>query len=359
MRIVLLGAPGSGKGTQAKMMAEKYRVPQISTGDILRMAVADKTEIGKKVAAIMEAGELVSDEIVIDAVTDRLRSPGSRRGFVLDGFPRNIPQAQELDTRLGWLGRPLQLVLHLALDRELVVRRITGRLTCSNCGAIYNKYFSPPTKRGTCDKCGANDFAQRADDTEKAVRTRLEAYEQDTAPLITYYKAQHKLRTIEAMADVTGIFAMICEVVDIEIRPLEKKVVVADTLSNKAPAAATVISGGKIERAAIDRKAAQKKTPPTKTAKKAPARKKVSNKKTPSKKAAQKKTLPKKTAKKAPTRKKVSNKKTPSKKAAQKKTPATKTAKKAPTRKKVSNKKVPAKKSAGQAVRRKKPSRRH
>jgi len=328
MRIVLLGAPGSGKGTQAKMMAEKYRVPQISTGDILRMAVADKTEIGKKVAAIMEAGELVSDEIVIDAVTDRLRSPGSRRGFVLDGFPRNIPQAQELDTRLGWLGRPLQLVLHLALDRELVVRRITGRLTCSNCGAIYNKYFSPPTKRGTCDKCGANDFAQRADDTEKAVRTRLEAYEQDTAPLITYYKAQHKLRTIEAMADVTGIFAMICEVVDIEIRPLEKKVVVADTLSNKAPAAATVISGGKIERAAIDRKAVAK-------------------------------TPAKKTAKKAPTRKKVSNKKTPSKKSAQKKTPATKTAKKAPTRKKVSNKKVPAKKSAGQAVRRKKPSRRH
>ena len=328
MRIVLLGAPGSGKGTQAKMMAEKYRVPQISTGDILRMAVADKTEIGKKVAAIMEAGELVSDEIVIDAVTDRLRSPGSRRGFVLDGFPRNIPQAQELDTRLGWLGRPLQLVLHLALDRELVVRRITGRLTCSNCGAIYNKYFSPPTKRGTCDKCGANDFAQRADDTEKAVRTRLEAYEQDTAPLITYYKAQHKLRTIEAMADVTGIFAMICEVVDIEIRPLEKKVVVADTLSNKAPAAATVISGGKIERAAIDRKAVAK-------------------------------TPAKKTAKKAPTRKKVSNKKTPSKKAAQKKTPPTKTAKKAPARKKVGNKKVPAKKSAGQAVRRKKPSRRH
>ena len=358
MRIVLLGAPGSGKGTQAKMMAEKYRVPQISTGDILRMAVADKTEIGKKVAAIMEAGELVSDEIVIDAVTDRLRSPGSRRGFVLDGFPRNIPQAQELDTRLGWLGRPLQLVLHLALDRELVVRRITGRLTCSNCGAIYNKYFSPPTKRGTCDKCGANDFAQRADDTEKAVRTRLEAYEQDTAPLITYYKAQHKLRTIEAMADVTGIFAMICEVVDIEIRPLEKKVVVADTLSNKAPAAATVISGGKIERAAIDRKAVAK-TPAKKTAKKAPTRKKVSNKKTPSKKAAQKKTLPKKTAKKAPARKKVGNKKVPAKKAAQKKTPPTKTAKKAPARKKVGNKKVPAKKSAGQAVRRKKPSRRH
>ncbi len=134
MRIVLLGFPGSGKGTQAKLMAEKYRVPQISTGDILRAAVADKTEIGKKVAAVMAAGELVSDDIVIDAVTDRVRSAESRRGFVLDGFPRSIPQAQELDTRLGWMSRSLQLVLHFALDHDAVVKRITGRLTCSKCG---------------------------------------------------------------------------------------------------------------------------------------------------------------------------------------------------------------------------------
>jgi len=155
MRIVLLGVPGSGKGTQAKLMAEKYRVPQISTGDILRAAVADKTEVGKKVAAVMAAGDLVSDDIVIDAVTDRLRGPESRRGFVLDGFPRNIPQAQELDTRLGWMGRPVQLVLHLAVEEDVIIKRVTGRLTCANCGAIFNKFFSPPAKKGVCDQCGS------------------------------------------------------------------------------------------------------------------------------------------------------------------------------------------------------------
>ncbi len=224
MRIVLLGAPGSGKGTQAKMMAQKYKVPQISTGDILRTAIAEKTEIGKKVSAIMEAGELVSDDIVIDAVTDRLRANESRRGFVLDGFPRNIPQAQELDTRLGWLGRPLQLVLQFALDNEIVIKRVTGRLSCDECGAIYNRFFSRPNQSGVCDKCGSKQLSHRSDDTEKTVRTRLQTYDQDTAPLSAYYKAQHKLRTIQAGGEVEQIFSVICEVVDIEIRPLEKKV---------------------------------------------------------------------------------------------------------------------------------------
>ena len=226
MRIVLLGFPGSGKGTQAKLMAEKYRVPQISTGDILRAAVADKTEIGKKVAAVMAAGELVSDDIVIDAVTDRVRSAESRRGFVLDGFPRSIPQAQELDTRLGWMSRSLQLVLHFALDNDVVVKRITGRLTCGKCGAIFNRFFSPPAKKGVCDQCGSKKLEHRPDDNEKILRARLEAYERDTGPLISYYRAQHKLRTIPASGDVAGIFAAICEVVDTEIRPLDKKVVV-------------------------------------------------------------------------------------------------------------------------------------
>jgi adenylate kinase len=226
MRIVLLGAPGSGKGTQAKLMAEKYKVPQISTGDILRNAVAEKTEIGKKVSAIMEAGELVSDDIVVDAVTDRLRANESRRGFVLDGFPRNIPQAQELDTRLGWLGRPLQLVLQFALDNEIVIKRVTGRLSCGECGAIYHRHFSRPDRPGVCDKCGSKQLSHRADDNEKTVRARLQTYDQDTAPLNAYYKAQHKLRTIQASGEIEQIFSIICEVVDIEIRPLEKKVTV-------------------------------------------------------------------------------------------------------------------------------------
>ena len=211
MRIVLLGAPGSGKGTQAKMMAQKYKVPQISTGDILRAAVAEKTEIGKKVSAIMDAGELVSDDIVIDAVTDRLRANESRRGFVLD-------------TRLGWLGRPLQLVLQFALDNEIVIKRVTGRLSCDECGAIYNRFVSRPNRSGVCDKCGSKQLSHRSDDTEKTVRARLQTYDQDTAPLSAYYKAQHKLRTIQAGGEVEQIFSVICEVVDIEIRPLEKKV---------------------------------------------------------------------------------------------------------------------------------------
>jgi adenylate kinase len=255
MRIVLLGAPGSGKGTQAKMMAQKYKVPQISTGDILRAAVAEKTEIGKKVSAIMEAGELVSDDIVIDAVTDRLRANESRRGFVLDGFPRNIPQAQELDTRLGWLGRPLQLVLQFALDNEIVIKRVTGRLSCDECGAIYNRFFSRPNRSGVCDKCGSKQLSHRSDDTEKTVRARLQTYDQDTAPLSAYYKAQHKLRTIQAGGEVEQIFSVICEVVDIEIRPLEKKVTAPRSTRPQVVATKSATSQ-KVEKKAAEKPAA-------------------------------------------------------------------------------------------------------
>ena len=138
MRIVLLGAPGSGKGTQAKMMAESYKVPHISTGEILRAAVDEKSPLGKKIAGIMKSGDFVSDDIVIDAAVNKLRRPESRRGFILDGFPRNIPQAQELDTRLGWVSRPLQLALHFVLDSNVLGKRITGRVVCGDCGAIYN-----------------------------------------------------------------------------------------------------------------------------------------------------------------------------------------------------------------------------
>jgi adenylate kinase len=269
MRIVLLGAPGSGKGTQAKMMAQKYKVPQISTGDILRAAIAEKTEIGKKVSAIMEAGELVSDDIVIDAVTDRLRANESRRGFVLDGFPRNIPQAQELDTRLGWLGRPLQLVLQFALDNEIVIKRVTGRLSCDECGAIYNRFFSRPNRSGVCDKCGSKQLFHRSDDTEKTVRARLQTYDQDTAPLSAYYKAQHKLRTIQAGGEVEQIFSVICEVVDIEIRPLEKKVTAPKSARPQVVATKSATSK-KVEKKAAEKPAAATVRKATKKVEKRP-----------------------------------------------------------------------------------------
>ena len=354
MRIVLLGVPGSGKGTQAKLMAEKYRVPQISTGDILRAAVADKTEVGKKVAAVMAAGDLVSDDIVIDAVTDRLRGAESRRGFVLDGFPRNIPQAQELDTRLGWMGRPVQLVLHLAVEDDVVVKRLTGRLTCANCGAIFNKFFSPPAKRDVCDQCGSKKLEHRDDDNAKTVRARLASYERDTSPLISYYRAQHKLRTIPASGGTDGIFGAICEVVDTEIRPLDKKVVVLQESKTqmRPPAERAETSGGSDGEPAkaakkkaagasdkkkkkVEKKPVAKKTTKKKVTKKIAAKKKVAKKVTKkvAKKVAKKTT--KKVTKKAASKKTVSKKKvakTAQKKAA-KKSPPAKAAKKKATKK--------------------------
>jgi adenylate kinase len=282
MRIVLLGAPGSGKGTQAKMMAEAYRVPQISTGDILRKAVADKTEVGKKVAAMMDAGELVSDRIVIDAVTDQLRAPDSRRGFVLDGFPRTIPQAQELDTRLGWMGRPVQLVLHFLVDNKVLIKRVVNRMSCANCGAIYNKQSSPPKKKGVCDQCGSKKLVSRTDDSEKTMRSRLEAYDRDTAPLISYYRAQHKLRSIPASSSMAHIFDAICDVVDTEIRPMEKKIVVIEEPvkikikkadPEKADQATTKKKAAKKTAAKKVTKKAAKKTTAKKVTKKASKRK--------------------------------------------------------------------------------------
>ncbi len=345
MRIVLLGVPGSGKGTQAKLMAEKYRVPQIATGDILRAAVADKTEVGKKVAAVMAAGDLVSDDIVIDAVTDRLRGPESRRGFVLDGFPRNIPQAQELDTRLGWMGRPVQLVLHLAVEEDVVIKRVTGRLTCANCGAIFNKFFSPPANKGVCDQCGSKKLEHRDDDNAKTVRARLASYERVTSPLISYYRAQHKLRTIPASGGSDGIFGAICEVVDTEIRPLDKKVVVLQESKTqiRPPVERAEASGGSDGEPAktVKKKAAgasdkqkkkvEKKLAAKKAAKKTAAKKKVAKKVT--KKAAKKVT--KKVTKKAASKKTVSKKKVvkTTKKKAAKKSPPAKAAKKKATKK--------------------------
>ena len=357
MRIVLLGVPGSGKGTQAKLMAEKYRVPQISTGDILRAAVADKTEVGKKVAAVMAAGDLVSDDIVIDAVTDRLRGAESRRGFVLDGFPRNIPQAQELDTRLGWMGRPVQLVLHLAVEEDVVIKRVTGRLTCANCGAIFNKFLSPPAKKGVCDQCGSKKLEHRDDDNAKTVRARLASYERDTSPLISYYRAQHKLRTIPASGGGDGIFGAICEVVDTEIRPLDKKVVVLQEsktqmrppaeraensgVSDGEPAKTTSkkVAGAsdkkkkKVEKKPVAKKAAKKTASKKKVAKKVTkkAAKKVA--KEAGKKKATKKTT-KKVTKKAASKKTVSKKKVvKTQKKASKKSPPAKAAKKKVTKK--------------------------
>ena len=281
MRIVLLGAPGSGKGTQAKRLAAYFRVPQISTGDILRTAADADTDFGRHIAALLKAGQLVSDDVVIDAVTAALRAPASRRGFILDGFPRNIPQAQEIDTRLSWMGRPLQLALNFAIDPERLIRRVTGRISCNGCGAIYNRYFMAPVKRGVCDQCGAKQLVKRSDDQARTFAKRLEAYHLESEPLIDYFRAQQKLRTIHVDEGASRVFDLIGEVSQAEIRPFDKKVAASEVSTQVAPIAERVISGGAVERAATTvRKSAKKK--------KVTAKRSV-KKKTPQRAAAKKK----------------------------------------------------------------------
>jgi adenylate kinase len=203
MRIILLGAPGSGKGTQARRLVDNYKVPQISTGDLLRAAAEEGSEIGRTAERLMKEGALVPDSLVIELVSQRMLKPDTRRGFILDGFPRNIPQAQELDTRLGWVSRPIQMVINFEVEETVLVQRLTGRRNCKKCGAIYNIYFDPPRVRDRCDDCGAA-LSVRDDDNEETVRSRLVVYHQQTELLVQYYRAQHKLRTLNANGDPGG-----------------------------------------------------------------------------------------------------------------------------------------------------------
>ena len=219
MRIVLLGAPGSGKGTQAKLLVEKYKIPQFSTGDLLRAAVAAGTELGKKAKAAMDAGQLVADDVVLGMIQERLATPDAKGGFILDGFPRNIPQAQALDAMLARVGQPLQLALLVDVDIEVLMKRLTGRRTCGTCGAIYNVYYTPSRVPGKCDKCGGA-LQHRSDDNETTVRNRLKVYEEQTAPLVSYYKAQGKLRTARGVGSISDIFKSISDIIEAQMRPL-------------------------------------------------------------------------------------------------------------------------------------------
>ncbi|GMT48380.1 MAG: adenylate kinase [bacterium] len=211
MRIVLLGAPGAGKGTQAKKLVEKYGIPQISTGDILRKAVADGTTLGKEAKSCMDKGELVPDSVVIGLVKERLTRDDCKKGFILDGFPRNTAQAEVLDKVLDETNIPLQVALCVDVDMDILMKRLTGRRTCRQCGQMYNIYFSSPQKEGVCDKCGG-ELYQRDDDKEETIRRRLEVYEAQTAPLIEYYKNKGILKTVEGTGGIDEIFASICSI---------------------------------------------------------------------------------------------------------------------------------------------------
>ncbi len=339
MRILLLGAPGSGKGTQAKRLAERYKVLHISTGEILREAVADETELGKQAKEAMDKGELVSDEIVVSILEERLRSPNTKRGFILDGYPRNNPQAQELDNRLGWMGKPLQLALYFDVSEDVLVKRLTGRLTCGECGEIYNTYFSPPAKRGICDQCGAKELEKRTDDNKQAVAVRLRAYNRETAPLVNYFKAQHKLRTVPATVDVDTIYSILTETIDTEIHPLDMKIVDAGS-----PVSVSTRSDDEVE--VLLEKVATLSKKSKSSSKKIKSEQKKTTAKKATTKAAPKKAAVKKEAKKATT--KAAPKKAAVKKAAPKKAAVKKVAKKAIT--KAAPKKAAVKKIAKKAI---------
>ena len=206
MRLILLGAPGAGKGTQAEIISEKFNIPQISTGAILRAAVAAQTELGQKVEKVMKSGGLVSDEDVIALVKERLGQPDCANGFILDGFPRTIPQAEALDVMLNEMGIAIDLAVSLEVEADRIVTRMSGRRTCPTCGATYHVVYKPSAKGEICDKCGAG-LVTRADDEEEVVRGRLAVYEEKTAPLKNYYAQQNKLRLVEGqeeLADTTA-----------------------------------------------------------------------------------------------------------------------------------------------------------
>jgi adenylate kinase len=211
MNIILLGPPGAGKGTQAKMLVEKYQIPQISTGDILRAAVKEGSPLGKEAKACMDKGELVPDSVVIGIVEERIQQSDCANGYMLDGFPRTVPQAEALNGMLKNLSSQIDHVVSIEVANEELVGRLTGRRTCRDCGAGFHVMFDPPEKEGVCDKCGG-ELYQRDDDNVETVTSRLEVYESQTLPLIDYYTAKGKIRPIDGVGDIKEIFGRVTQV---------------------------------------------------------------------------------------------------------------------------------------------------
>lgn len=206
MRIVLLGAPGSGKGTQAQRLIDRHGVPQISTGDLLRAAVAAGTELGRRAKAIMDAGKLVDDATMLGIIRERLGQPDAQRGFILDGFPRTIAQADGLHALLGELGQPLDAVVLMEVDPDQLFKRLTGRRTCRKCQRVFNVYTAPPSVPPPCGgQCETPDLFQRPDDSEETIGKRLAVYEAQTRPLVDYYRGRGMLRVVDAEGDIDAV----------------------------------------------------------------------------------------------------------------------------------------------------------
>jgi len=205
MIIILLGPPGSGKGTQAKRIQKTHGLVQLSTGDMLRAETDSDTEFGRRVKAIMDSGQLVPDEIMIEMIDRRITQPDCRKGFILDGFPRTVPQAKALDAMLARRGLKLDQVILLDVDEAALVDRLSGRFTCEQCGASYHDRYNRPKRDGVCNGCGSTQFTRRADDRPEAVRARFDVYRRQTAPILPYYSARGVLRRVDGMADIDTV----------------------------------------------------------------------------------------------------------------------------------------------------------
>jgi len=209
MNIILLGPPGAGKGTQAQRLQNDLGMIQLSTGDMLRAAVASGSDLGKKAKGIMEKGELVPDELMVGLIKDRIAQPDCAKGFILDGFPRTEAQARALDKMLGEAGKKLDDVVEMEVDEKALTERVVGRFTCAKCGTGYHDTFKRPKAEGVCDVCGAKEFSRRKDDNAETMKTRMVAYRAQTEPLLPYYRARGVLKTVDGMASMDEVYRQI------------------------------------------------------------------------------------------------------------------------------------------------------